>query len=202
MAPGPAPPARSPARLTANCSRRPRTRRRRGVAGTAGTNGGSWCRARPARGSGRKAPVGAAGGRRADGLGRRAGARGGAQPPSSRPRRPLLRPLPGGPDCQRRPRAGMRRWRRRRAGGRRGGPGAGRGWGYLGGSSGVGQPPPPTGAVLSPRDWASPGGPPRPGARTRSEPQPRCCRHAWPHAAQLGRARGAATQLLGPRPGP
>lgn len=105
----------------------------------------------PAPGSGRKAPVGAAGERRADGLGRRAGARGEAQPPSSRPRRPLLRPLPGGPDCQRRPRAGMRRWRRRRAGGRRGGPGAGRGWGYLGGSSGAGHPP-PTGAVLSPRD--------------------------------------------------
>lgn len=31
---------------------------------------------------------------------------------------------------------------------------------------------------------------------------PARCRHAWPHAAQLGRARGAATQLLGPRPGP
>lgn len=140
-APGSAPPARSPVGLTASCSRRQRTRRRRGVAATAGTSGGSWCLGRPAPGSVSEVPVGAAGGRRADGLGRRAGARGGAQPPSSRPRRPLLRPLPGGPDCQRRPRAGMRRQRRRRAGGRRGGPGAGRGWGYLGGSSGAGHPP-------------------------------------------------------------
>lgn len=40
--PGSAPPARSPAGLTASCSRRQRTRRRRGVAATAGTSGGSW----------------------------------------------------------------------------------------------------------------------------------------------------------------
>lgn len=199
-APGSAPPARSPVGLTASCSRRQRKRRRRGVAATAGTSGGSWCLGRPAPGSVSEVPVGAAGGRRADGLGRRAGARGGAQPPSSRPRRPLLRPLPGGPDCQRRPRAGMRRQRRRRAGGRRGGPGAGRGWGYLGGSSGAGHPPPngggpePAGLGFS---WgASPAK--RPGALG----APARCRHAWPHAAQLGRAGGAATQLLGPRPGP
>lgn len=62
-------------------------------------------------------------------------------------------------------------------------------------------PPPPHGGGPEPAglgfSWgASPAR--RPGALG----APARCRHAWPHAAQLGRARGAATQLLGPRPGP
>lgn len=52
--------------------------------------------------------------------------------------------------------------------------------------------PPPTGAVLSPRDWASPGGPPGPGARTRSEPQPA--------AGTLGRTPPSWAELEARRP--
>lgn len=51
---------------------------------------------------------------------------------------------------------------------------------------------PPTGAVLSPRDWASPGGPPRPGARTLSEPQPA--------AGTLGRTPPSWAELEARRP--
>lgn len=177
--PAPARPSRVPARLTASCSRRPRRRRRPGGAANAGTSGDSWCRrGRPAPGSGCGRwgpPVGAAGGRPAGGLGRGAGrgpgrARGGALPPCLPAALPAAAPAARrGPDCQRRPRAGMRRRRRREAGGRGGGPGAGRGWGYLGGPSGPGHPP---GAGRSgggrgrpgPRDWLL-RGPPRPGAR-------------------------------------
>ena len=116
------------------------------------------------RRGGRWAPRGLAGARAG------ARARGGALPPCLPAALPAAAPAARrGPDCQRRPRAGMRRRRRREAGGRGGGPGAGRGWGYLGGPSGPGHPP---GAGRSgggrgrrgPQDWLL-RGPPRPGAR-------------------------------------
>lgn len=153
------------------------------------------------RRGGRWAPHGRPGVRRRA----RAGARGGALPPCLPAALPAAAPAARrGPDCQRRPRAGMRRRRRRRrAGGRGGGPGAGRGWGYLGGPSGPGHPP---GAGRSgggsgrpgPRDWASPGSSPdrRPGARG---PSPLQARLAARRPARP--LRGAATQLPGPRPG-
>lgn len=172
-APGSAPPARSPAGLTASCSRRPRTRRRPGVAATAGTSGGSWCLGRPAPGSVREAPVGAAGGRRAGRAGAPGrGARRGsaseqpAAPPAAAPaaRRTRLSAPPQSRDAAAAAEAGGRPAGRAGGGPRMGLPGR---------VQRRGTPPPlPTGAGLSPRDWASPGGPPRPGARAHSEPQP------------------------------
>lgn len=200
-APGSAPPARSPAGLTASCSRRPRTRRRPGVAATAGTSGGSWCLGRPAPGSVREAPVGAAGGRRAGRAGAPGrGARRGsaseqpAAPPAAAPaaRRTRLSAPPQSRDAAAAAEAGGRPAGRAGGGPRMGLPGR---------VQRRGTPPPPHGGGPEPAglgfSWgASPAR--RPGALG----APARCRHAWPHAAQLGRARGAATQLLGPRPGP
>lgn len=151
------------------------------------------------RRGGRWAPHGRPGVRRRA----RAGARGGALPPCLPAALPAAAPAARrGPDCQRRPRAGMRRRRRwRRAGGRGGGPGAGRGWGYLGGPSGPGHPP---GAGRSggrsgrpgPRDWASPGSSPdrRPGGRGARA----LSRHAWPRAASPARLEARRPSCLVP----
>lgn len=151
------------------------------------------------RRGGRWAPHGRPGVRRRA----RAGARGGALPPCLPAALPAAAPAARrGPDCQRRPRAGMRRRRRwRRAGGRGGGPGAGRGWGYLGGPSGPGHPP---GAGRSggrsgrpgPRDWASPGSSPdrRPGGRGARA----LSRRAWLRAASPARLEARRPSCLVP----
>lgn len=112
-------------------------------AGTHGAAAGARPRAAAAAAgglpSGRQVGAPRVGWGAAPGAGR--GARGGALPPCLPAALPAAAPAArSGPDCQRRPRAGMRR-RWRREGGRGGGPGAGRGWGYLGGPSGPGHPP-------------------------------------------------------------
>ncbi|XP_043301824.1 basic proline-rich protein-like [Cervus canadensis] len=146
--------------------------------------------------SGRQVGAPQAGWGAAPGAGR--GARGGALPPCLPAALPAAAPAARrGPDCQRRPRAGMRRRRRRRR--RRAAGGAGRGRaedGVTWAGPAARDPPPPTpgGGPERRRPWtpwpaglaspgASPAGCPRVlGAGARS-------RHAWLRVAWLGRAR-------------
>lgn len=219
--PRPAPPGPTYSQLLAAAEKTAKTRRRserrheRGLMVSPRAPGPRRAAAAAAGGlpSGRQ--VGAprrAGWGAAPGAGR--GARGGALPPCVPAALPAAAPAARrGPDCQRRPRAGMRRRRRRRrrAGCRGGGAGRGRaedGVTWAGpaardtprGRAGAAAAATAASGRPSPRDWASPGSTPA-GRSGRLAAQARS-RHAWLRAALSGWARGAATQLPGPPPGP